>query len=193
MSDHATMSELLHRPSRPSRSGLAGTVSAGLIAGVLATMAKGRAEAWLQPVAERVWPPTDAEKRVPGADPADHPENMPPSEIAERAVTAVDRDEADDADLVGAVGAQLHWGMGLGFAAAYAVAAGRYPRLRFGLGAPAGLALYAATHGSTLPMAGLQPRPWKMPPAAVAWEVGSHVVYGMAFEALLRQQARYTR
>ena len=159
---------------------------AGLVAGMLATMAKGRAEAWLQPLAEKVWPPTAADKRILGADAAGHPGNMPPNEIAVKAVEVVVQGEADDEDLVAAVGAKLHWSMGLGCAVAYAVASSRYPRLRVGLGAPAGLALYAATHGSTLPLTGLQPPPWKMPPAAVAWEIGSHVIYGMALETLLR-------
>lgn len=169
------------------------TVAAGFVAGILATMAKGQAEAWLQPLGEKVWPPTATDKRVPGADPAGHPENMPPSEIAEKAVEAVDQGKADDADLVGAVGAKVHWSMGLGFAVAYAVASSRYPRLRVGLGAPAGLALYAATHGSTLALTGLQPPPWRMPPASVAWEAGSHVVYGMALEALLRTEDHFAR
>ena len=180
------------RSPRAAPSGLALTLASGVVAGVIATIAKGHAESLLQPIAEKVWPVTPAGKRVPGADPADHPDKMPPGQIAARAVDAVcDAEPADDD--VAAVAATLHWGMGLGSAVAYAVVSARYPRLRVGLGAPAGLVLYATTHGSSLPLAGLQPAPWKMPRAAVAWEAASHVVYGIALELVLSVEDHVSR
>ena len=168
------------------------TLASGLVAGVIATIAKGRAESLLQPVAEKIWPVSSADKRVPGADPAGHPENMPPGEIASRAARTVVDGQPND-DTVTAAAAGLHWGMGVGSAVAYTLLSGRYPRLRVGLGAPAGLFLFAATHGSSLPLAGLQPVPWKMPRAAVAWEAASHVVYGVALELVLRVEDHTAR
>ena len=92
---------------------------------------------------------------------------MPPSEIASGAAKAVADDQPDD-DTVATAAAGLQWGMGLGSAVAYAILSSRYPQLRVGLGAPAGLFFCPATHGSSLPLTGLQPVPWKMPRAAVA-------------------------
>ena len=52
-----------------------------------------------------------------------------------------------------------------------------------GRGALAGLAIYAGTHGSLLPALGIQRPPWRLSPAAVAWESTSHLVFGAALEA----------
>jgi putative membrane protein len=167
-------------------------VATGLVAGTAGTFAKMKAEGVLQPQAERIWPPTEADKRKGGADPSDHPENMPPTEIVDRLEEHPATPElSDDAKAQGA--AALHWSMGVGSAVAYAVLADRYPKLELGFGVPAGLALYAVTHGSGLPVAGLQPFPWRMPRAAVAWEAGSHAVYGLTVDLTLRGLRLLTR
>src|SRR5438445_339655 len=54
---------------------------------------------------------------------------------------------------------------------------------RRGRGSLSGLALYAGTHGSVLPALGMQPPPWGLAPATVAWESTSHLVFGAALEA----------
>ena len=172
-----------HEPHPLARPALAALT--GLVAGAAGTFAKMKAEGILQPQAEKIWPPTEAEKEQGGADPSDHPENMPPTEIMSAAQDkAPDGAISDDAKDQGA--AALHWTMGVGSAVAYALLADRYPKLELGFGTPAGLTLYAATHGSSLPAAGLQPYPWRMPKAAIAWEAGSHAIYGLTVDLTLR-------
>ncbi|MET3804631.1 putative membrane protein YagU involved in acid resistance [Nakamurella sp. UYEF19] len=164
---------------------LLAVAATGLLAGYAATTAKGTAESVLQPRAEKIWPPTEDDKLVPGADPADHPDRMPPTVIVDRVVRKVTgKKPADDTRDRAAAG--VHWGLGLSFAVGYALLRARAPRVGLALGVPAGLALYASTHASTVPAMGVQPPPWRMPPAAVGWEAGSHVVYGIVMEASLR-------
>jgi len=49
---------------------------AGVVVGVLASFSEPR-----QVVAERLLPPSPAQKRAVGADPGGHPENMPPAVV----------------------------------------------------------------------------------------------------------------
>ena len=66
---------------------------------------------------------------------------------------------------------------------AYSAAASRWPATSRARGALAGVAIYAGTHGSLLPALGIQRPPWRLSPAAVAWESTSHLVFGVALEA----------
>lgn len=161
------------------------TLLAGGVAAAVATVVKTKAEGVLQPLAEKVLPPEPAQKMGLGADPAGHPENMPPSEVADRAQHAVTGDELTDEQRQ-QVSGPLHWAMGLGSGVAYAVVAKRWPAARIGYGTGFGLALFAATHGSTLPAAGVQQPPTKLPKAWWLWEGGSHVVYAVTVDLVLR-------
>jgi putative membrane protein len=156
----------------------------GLAAAAVATVAKGKAEEVLQPLGEKVLPPPPAKMTQIGADSAGHPENMPPSELADRVQHAVTGNELTDEQRQ-KVSVPLHWAMGLGFGAAYAVVAARVPAVRAGRGLAAGAALFATTHGSGLPAAGLQHPPWRMPAAWWVWEAGSHLIYGVALDSSL--------
>lgn len=160
-------------------------VGSGLVAGYAAVTVKGIGESVLQPWAEKIWPPTKAEKLLPGADPADHPEKMPPTVIVDRVFEKLTGDQPQD-EVVERAAAVVHWGLGLSFALGYAVVRWRAPGVGTGWGAPAGLALYAATHGSLVPALQVQPPPWRMPTSAVAWEAGSHVMYGVTLDLALR-------
>ena len=51
-------------------------VAGGVLAGTVGTIAKGKAEGLLQPLAEKVWPPAPGADEVPGADPSDHYEEQ---------------------------------------------------------------------------------------------------------------------
>lgn len=157
--------------------GLVGTAGVA----VLATQVKTWAEGLLQPAAEKILPPAPVEKVQLGADPAGHPESMPPAELADR----VTGDRLSDEQRTQAA-SRLHWVMGIGAAAAYALARSRDARVGVGAGAGFGLALFAATHGSTLPALGVQHPVAQQPHAWWVWEGGSHVLYGVAVEAGLR-------
>lgn len=161
------------------------TAALGLCAAGVATMAKTKAEAILQPVAEKLAPPAPVERTAIGADVAGHPENMPPSELADRVVHLATGAQLTD-EQRRSVSAPLHWAMGLGFGLGYALAGRRFRQVRAGLGVVAGAALFAGTHGSLLPAAGLQHPPWSMPTAWWVWEGGSHVVYGVVLDSSLR-------
>lgn len=83
----------------------------------------------------------------------------------------------------------IHYGFGAALGAAYGVAASRWPAATRGRGALAGLAVYAGTHASVLPALGIQRPPWRLAPAALAWESASHVLFGTALEAARRTLA----
>ncbi|MBE7187436.1 DUF1440 domain-containing protein [Jatrophihabitans endophyticus] len=160
------------------------SVAFGLLAGAAATVAKTKAEERLQPLSERVFPPEPAQKTGIGADSAGHPENMPPAEVADRAVHAVTGGDLTDEQRQ-QVSPPLHWAMGLGAGVAYSVVFRHLPLLSAGRGLVAGAALFAATHGSTLPAAGMQQPPKEMPLAWWGWEAGSHLVYGVVLDSTL--------
>lgn len=156
----------------------------GLAAGAVATVAKTKAEQQLQPLSEKLVPPTPSQKTELGADPAGHPENMPPSEVADRAVHAVTGDELTDEQRQ-KVAAPIHWATGLGSSVAYAVVSDRFPSLRAGRGLLGGALLFAGTHGSLLPAIGVQHPVKKMPLAWWGWEAGSHLAFGLVLDGTL--------
>ncbi|GAB2915753.1 hypothetical protein GCM10027047_11920 [Rhodococcus aerolatus] len=161
------------------------TLARGLVAGVVATAAKSQAEALLQPAAEALLPPDDAAQARPGADPAGHPERMPPAELVDRAVHAATGSHASD-DTAEQGSEVLHWGMGIGSAVVYAFLRDRVPALGRGRGAVYGAAVFGATHASVLPAAGLQAPLHRLPRAALVWEPASHLVYGLVVDVVLR-------
>jgi len=147
------------------------TVLVGAASGAFASWVKVLAEAPMQRIAEQVWPPAPGQKELVGADPAGRPERMPPAVIA----TAVwKRMTGRDLAIPQALAAQtvVH----------YALLARSVPAATLGLGAAAGVVLYGLTHGAAVPALGVQPSPAKLPRAAVAWEGGSHVVFGVALD-----------
>ena len=154
----------------------------GAIVGVAASWVKALTEPPLQAAAERLLPPSPAEKLEVGADPTGHPENMPPAVLADRAVMALYRHGLSGPERL-RVQRVIHYGTGAGLGVAYWAVATRWPAARRGRGALAGLAIYAGTHGSVLPALGIQLPPWRLAPAAVVWESTSHLLFGAALEA----------
>ena len=155
--------------------------SKGVIVGLVASWVKALTEPRLQAVAERVLPPSPSQKQDVGADPSGHPENMPPSVLVDRVTVAL----GHRLTVAQRLRAQhvIHYSMGAGLGVAYCAAASRWPGARRGRGSLAGLAIYAGSHGSLLPALGMQRPPWRLAPAAVAWESMSHLVFGAALEA----------
>src|SRR4051812_24813462 len=154
-----------------------------ILVGLGASWIKALTEPRLQSVAEWILPPSPAQKQEVGADPAGRPENMPPAVIANRTAVALGHDGLTVAQRLRVQGA-IPYGFGAGLGVAYSVAASRWRAVSRGRGALAGLAIYAGSHGSALPALGIQRPPWRLAPAAVAWELTSHLVFGAALEAL---------
>jgi putative membrane protein len=157
----------------------------GVGAGLVASWVKALSERRLQAAAERILPPSPAEKQEVGADPSGRPENMPPAVLVGRAAAALGRRSPTDRQRVRAQQV-IHYGFGAALGGAYLAAASRWPAVTRGRGALAGLAAYAATHGTLLPALGVQQPPWRLAPAAVVWESTSHAVFGTALEAMRR-------
>ena len=156
----------------------------GVIAGLVAAWVKAFSEPQLQMAAERILPPSPAQKQEVGADPAGRPENMPPAVLVGRLAAALGHPLTDGQRL--RAQQAIHYGFGAGLGVAYGVAANRWRGATRGRGTLAGLAIYAATHASVLPALGIQRPPWRLAPAAVAWESASHAIFGAALEGARR-------
>jgi putative membrane protein len=157
----------------------------GVIGGLVASWVKALTEPRLQTVAERILPPTAAQKEEVGADPGGRPENMPPAVLANRVAVAVGYGGLTVPQRI-RLQQVLHYSTGAGLGVGYSAAAKRWPVATSGRGVLAGLAIYAGTHGSVLPAIGIQRPPWRLAPAAVLWESTSHVVFGAALEVMRR-------
>ena len=157
------------------------TVLVGTASGLLASWVKVKVEAPMQRAAERIWPPAPGQKDLVGADPAGRPERMPPAVMATDAWKRFTGEQLDTPTALKVQGV-IHYAFGAGVGAVYALVARSWSGATVGLGAPAGAALYGMTHATLIPALGVQPGPTKLPRAAVAWEGGSHVVFGIALE-----------
>src|SRR3954453_13927225 len=140
-----------------------------VIGGLAASWVKALSERRLQAAAERILPPTAAQKQEVGADPTGRPENMPPAVLANRPAVALGHGGLDAPQRV-RIQQLVHYGFGAGLRVAFEPPPTRGPWASRGGGALAGLAIYAGTHGSLLPALGVQRPPWRLAPAAVAWE-----------------------
>ena len=152
----------------------------GVIAGLVASWVKALTEPRLQALAEAILPPSPSQKQDVGADPSGHLENMPPAVLVDRVTVALGRRLTVPQRL--RAQQVIHYGMGAGLGVAYSAAASRWPAASRARGALAGVAIYAGTHGSLLPALGIQRPPWRLSPAAVAWESTSHLAFGVALE-----------
>jgi len=155
------------------------SVNRSVLAGLAAAWVKARSERPLQAAAELVLPPSPAQKREVGADPSGHPENMPPAVVIGRVAAKLGYPGLPVAQRL-RVQRLVHYGFGSGLGLAYAVFARQRKAGGTVDGALVGLAVYLATHGSLLPALRIQRPPWRLAPAAVTWEAGSHVIWGAA-------------
>ncbi len=163
-------------------------VVAGCVAGVAGSWAKSALEPPLQHIGERLFPPTSTEKALPGADITGNPDNMPPAilvnQVADQTVEhRLTHDQTYQAMTT------IHYVFGTVVAVVYSIAAERSPFVRKGYGIPAGFVLWAGTHGSVVPLLGLQGKPTEMPTAWNVWELGSHLGFGLVVE-IVRQVVR---
>ncbi|WP_425148594.1 DUF1440 domain-containing protein [Deinococcus sp.] len=154
---------------------------AGAAAGIAAAYLKSLAEPPLQTLTEGIWPPTEAQKELVGADPKGHQDKMPPAVMIEAAAeelagTTLTRQQKLASQQV------IHYTLGALLGAVYGALAEVQPGVTRGLGVPAGAVMYLCTHATAVPATGFQRWPWELPRAAVAWESGSHLVYGAGLE-----------
>jgi putative membrane protein len=157
-------------------------VTAAAVSGLLASWVKAFSEPRLQTVAERIVRPSPEQKLEVGADPSGHPQNMPPAVIVGEIASSVAHAQLTDEQRV-RVQRIVHYAFGAGLGVTYSSVARRWPVATRGAGTFAGLAIYAGTHGSVLPLVRVQRPPWRLPPAAVVWEATSHLLFGAALEA----------
>ena len=164
---------------------LARTALLGALVSLPASKAKGVSEGQLQRVTETLWPPTAQEKQLVGADPTGHLENMPPAVLADRVARRLGHGPLDTATKL-RVQNVIHYSFGAIFGSMYSAAAETFPSATAGAGTVAGVGLYLASHGSTLPLLRIQAPPWRLPRAAFAWELTSHLVFGAVLEVSRR-------
>jgi putative membrane protein len=157
----------------------------GAVASIPASMLKAISERQLQRAAETVWPPSEPEKQLVGADPTGHLENMPPAVIADRVARRLGYGALDTTTKLRVQNA-IHYTFGALAGSAYGALAEAFPATTAGAGAAAGAGLYLASHGSTLPLLHIQAPPWRLPRAAFVWEFTSHLLFGAALESSRR-------
>lgn len=153
----------------------------GAVASIPASKLKAISERQLQRAAETVWPPSEEEKKLVGVDPSNHLDNMPPAVLADRVARHLGYGPLDHATKL-RIQNTIHYSFGALYGSAYAVAANAFPAVTAGFGTAAGAGLYLAGHGSALPLLKVQASPWRLPRAAFAWELASHLLFGAALE-----------
>jgi putative membrane protein len=167
------------------------TALIGAAASIPASKFKGITESPLQRAAEALWPPTEQEKQLVGADPTGHLENMPPAVLADRVARRLGYGPLDKATKLRIQNA-IHYSFGALSGSVYAALAEAVPATTAGMGTAAGVGLYLASHGSTLPLLRIQAPPWRLPRAAFVWEFTSHLLFGAALELSRRGVRRVT-
>ena len=156
----------------------------GAVAGIVGAYLKSLAEPPLQTLSEHYFPPTPAEKKMIGADISGEPDHMPPAEMVQAAADATGTEISKPQKMAAQQG--IHYTLGAGLGAAYGALAEIAPAVTWGAGVPAGAVMYSLTHASAVPATGFQAWPWQLPASAVAWEAGSHLVYGLSTELVRR-------
>jgi putative membrane protein len=171
------------------RKTLATAALIGVAASIPASKFKGITERRLQRAAEALWPPTEQEKQLVGADPTGRLENMPPAVLADRVARRLGRGPLDTPTKL-RVQPVIHYTFGALFGAVYGALAEAFPPATAGAGMAAGAGLYAASHGTALPLLRIQEPPWRLPRAAFAWEFTSHLLFGLGLEMGRRSASR---
>jgi putative membrane protein len=161
----------------------------GAVASIPASRLKAVSERQLQRGAENLWPPSEQEKLLVGADPTGHLENMPPAVLADRVARRLGHGPLDTETKL-RVQNVIHYSFGALSGSVYGALAEAFPPATAGTGSALGAGLYLASHGSTLPLLRIQVPPWRLPRAAFAWEFASHLVFGAALELSRRGMRR---
>ena len=87
--------------------------------------------------------------------------------------------------LEAAGGAAVHYATGAGLGAAYAALTRRWPDISAARGAAFGLTVWATVEETGLALLKLKPPPWRVKPAEHAFAAASHLVFGLALDAIV--------
>lgn len=153
----------------------------GLGAGLISSWLKALVEPPLEKMGQKLFPPTEAEKNLKGADLLNHPENMPPAILLQNISSNLYQKKINEKKAVKLM-PYIHYSLGTGLAFAYLYAREENKKFAFWCGFPAGATMFAATHGSVIPFLKLQAPLYKMPKSWWVWEFGSHLLFGFFLE-----------
>lgn len=153
----------------------------GIAVGLLASFVKSLAEPPLQRLGEKQFPPEENELEQRGADVIRQPENMPPAVLAREVYRRVTEEELSQTGTLESMKV-IHYALGTVIGISYVLLANKNSCFKTGEGVAAGAAVWALTHGSTVPALKLQGKVSDMPKAWWVWEFGSHLVFGVAME-----------
>jgi hypothetical protein len=109
----------------------------GAVASIPASMLKAISERQPQRAAESLWPPSEPEKQLVGADPTSHLENMPPAVLADRVARRLGYGPLDTTTKLRIQNA-IHYTFGALSGSAYRVLAEAFPAASAGAGTAAG-------------------------------------------------------
>jgi putative membrane protein len=76
----------------------------------------------------------------------------------------------------------IHYTLGTVVGVTYVILTNNNKCLQIMEGIPAGMIVWALTHGSSVPALGLQGKVSEMPKSWWIWEFGSHLIFGVAME-----------
>ncbi len=153
----------------------------GIAVGLVASFIKSLAEPPLQKLGEKIFPPEPYELKLRGADVTGRPQNMPPAILAKEVYYNTTHQQLSEEDTLTAMKV-IHYTLGAVIGVGYVLLVSRNRRFKMGEGVAAGVAVWAFTHGSTVPMLGLQAKVIDMPASWWVWEFVSHVVFGVGME-----------
>ncbi|WP_294298164.1 DUF1440 domain-containing protein [uncultured Chryseobacterium sp.] len=153
----------------------------GIAVGLIASFIKSLAEPPLQKIGEKMFPPAPEKLDLRGADVTGHPQNMPPAVLAKQVYYDTTKKELSEEGTLQAMKI-IHYALGTAIGVSYVLLVRRNRRFKIGEGVAAGVAVWALTHGSAVPMLGLQAKVSEMPASWWVWEFGSHIVFGVGME-----------
>lgn len=153
----------------------------GAAAGLAAAWLKSKVEPPLQEIGEKAFPPKAEELNLKGADIIRQPENMPPAILADSVYEIATGELLPRPQKLKALKC-IHYVTGAGVGAIYVATINPVKFLQKDSGATAGALIWGLSHGYSLPALGLQDDIHKMPKSWWVWELGSHLLYGIALE-----------
>ncbi|NML56885.1 DUF1440 domain-containing protein [Chryseobacterium cheonjiense] len=153
----------------------------GIAVGLVASFIKTLAEPPLQKIGEKQFAPNDDDLKLRGADVTHQPENMPPAVLAKEVYNKITHKELSYAKTLQSMKI-IHYTLGTLISVSYVTLVNKSNFFKAGEGIAAAAAVWALTHGSTVPSLKLQGKVSEMPKSWWVWEFGSHIIFGIAME-----------